>query len=198
MDTTLLYGLTHFLHVVGALGLAAAFSVEAAGLIGLRRAIGADEARLWLRTRLWVLLLGPPSIALVLLTGIYLMAAAWGPDPWILVSLVSLVGIAVIGGLLTGIPMSRLTPAVESAVGTISEELRRALRTPILVVSIMTRIATTGGIVYLMVEKPALPSSILAVLLAAAIGTAAGFFVGRRVPRSTAVRRVAPPDEPQR
>lgn len=195
---TLLYGLAHFLHVVGALGLGAAFSIEAAGVIGLRRAVDADEARLWLKTRRWVLLLGPSSIGFVLLTGIYLTVAAWGPAAWILVSLVTLVGIAAVGGVLTGIPMARLTQAVESAVGTISEELRRALRTPVLVVSLLIRIAITTGIVYLMVEKPDLLFSILTIVLAAAIGAAAGFFMGRREPLSTAIRRAAPPAEPQR
>lgn len=194
----LLYGLAHFLHVLGALGLGAAFSIEAAGLIGLRRSPGADEARLWLKTRRWVLLLGPSSIGLVLLTGIYLTVAAWGPAAWILVSLVSLVGIAVVGGVLTGIPMARIAPAVESAVGTISEELRHALRTPILVISLLIRIAITAGIVYLMVEKPDLLFSILTIFLAAAIGAAAGFLMGRGEPLSTASHRAVPPTEPQR
>ena len=56
----------HFLHVVGALGLTAGFGAEAAGLIGLRRATSAAEALLWVRSRRWVLLIGPTSIALVL------------------------------------------------------------------------------------------------------------------------------------
>ena len=81
-------GAMHFLHVVGALGLAAAFGAEAAGLLGLRRATGTDEALLWLRSRRWVLLIGPASIGLVLATGIYLTVADWGADAWILVSLV--------------------------------------------------------------------------------------------------------------
>ena len=63
----------------------------------------AGEALLWLRSRRWVFLIGPASIALVLATGIYLMVAEWGADAWILVSLVSLVALGSIGGVLTGI-----------------------------------------------------------------------------------------------
>src|SRR5215813_10110879 len=149
----------HFLHVVGALGLAAGFGAEAAGLIGLRRARNADEALLWLRSRRWVLLIGPTSIGLVLATGIYLTVAEWGADAWILVSLVSLVALAGIGGVLTGVPMARITPAVERASGPLPDELRRELRNPLLVVSFLTRVAITIGIVFLMVQKPgALPS----------------------------------------
>jgi len=107
----------HFLHVVGALGLTAAVGVEAAGLIGLRRATSADEALLRLRSRRWVLLIGPASIGLVLATGIYLTVAEWGADAWLLVSLISLVALAGIGGVLTGVPMARITSAVERASG---------------------------------------------------------------------------------
>src|SRR5215470_3402785 len=133
----------HFLHVLSALGLTAAFGAEAAGLIGMRRATSADEALLWLRSRRWVLLIGPTSIALVLATGIYLTVAEWGADAWILVSLVSLVALASIGGVLTGVPMARITSAVERASGPLPEELRRELRSPLLVVSFLTRVAIT-------------------------------------------------------
>ena len=101
-----------FLHVVSALGLTAAFGVEAAGLVGLRRATSAAQALLWLRTRRWVLLIGPGSIGLVLATGIYLTVAEWGTGAWIVVSLVSLVALASIGGVLIGVPMVRITPAI--------------------------------------------------------------------------------------
>ena len=189
------HDITLFLHVVGALGLAAAFGVEAVGLVGLRRATDADEALLWLRSRRWVLLIGPASIGLVLVTGIYLSVVEWGPDAWILVSLASLVAIAGIGGVLTGIPMARATPAVERASGPLPEELRRSLRSPLLTVSIMTRIAITVGILLLMVLKPAPLPSILTIVSAVGIGVAAGLVSGtRQPPASTIGSAVAPTD----
>jgi hypothetical protein len=191
-------GAMHFLHVVGALGLTAAFGAEALGLLGLRRATGTDEALLWLRSRRWVLLIGPASIGLVLATGIYLTVAEWGPDAWILVSLVSLVALAIIGGVLTGVPMARITPAVERASGPLPEELRRGLRSPLLTVSIMTRIAITVGIVFLMLQKPALLSSILTIVLAAGIGAAAGLASGARGPSGSAIGRAAAPTDATR
>jgi len=169
----------HFLHVVGALGLTAAFGAEAAGLIGLRRATSASEALLWLQSRRWVLLIGPASIALVLATGVYLTVAEWGADAWIMVSLISLVALAGIGGFLTGVPMARITSAVEQASGPLPEDLRRDLRSPLLTVSFLTRVAITIGIVFLMVQKPALLSSVLTVVLAAAAGAAVGLVTGR-------------------
>jgi hypothetical protein len=193
-----LYDAADFLHIVSALGLAAAFGVEAAGLVGLRRATGADEALLWLRSRRWVLLIGPASIGLVLATGIYLMVVAWGPVAWILVSLVSLVGMAGIGGVLTGIPMARVTQAVERTPGPLSEELRRSLRSPLLTVSIMTRIAITVGIVFLMVLKPALLTAILTIVLSVGIGVAAGLVSGAREPSARAIGSAVPPTDAKR
>jgi len=192
------YDAAHFLHVVGALGLTAAFGVEAVGLVGLRRATGADEALLWLRSRRWVLLIGPTSIGLVLATGIYLTVAEWGADAWILVSLASLVALAGIGGFLTGMPMARLTPAVERASGPLSEELRRGLQTPLLTISIMTRIAITVGIVLLMVLKPALLTSLLTIALAVGIGVAAGLVSGTREPSASAIGSAAAPTDGKR
>ena len=183
----------HFLHVVSALGLTAAFGAEALGLAGLRRARSADEALLWLRSRRWVLLIGPASIGLVLATGIYMTVAEWGADAWILVSLVSLVALAAIGGVLTGVPMARVTPAVERASGPLPEELRHDLRSPLLTVSLLTRIAITVGIVFLMVQKPALLISLVTIVLAAGIGVASGLISGTRAPSASATGTAAPP-----
>jgi hypothetical protein len=188
----------HFLHVLGALGMTAAFGVEAAGLVGLRRAAHAGEALLWLRSRRWVLLIGPASIGLVLATGIYLTVVEWGWHAWILVSLASLVAIAGIGGLLTGIPMARLTPPVEQASGPLSEELRHRLRSTVLTVSIMTRIAITIGIVFLMVQKPTLLICLLTITLAVGIGVAAGLLSGTRAPAASAIGTAGPPADAQR
>jgi Zn-dependent protease len=61
-----IYPWIQFLHVLGALGFAAAYAVEAAGLVGLRQSVVADEARTWFRTRRWGVRLGPASLLLVL------------------------------------------------------------------------------------------------------------------------------------
>ena len=178
---------TYFLHVVGALGIAAAFGMETTGLLGLRRATTRVEALLWLRTRRWVLLIGPVSIGLVLVTGVYLTVTEWGWAAWILVSLVGLVALATIGGILTGLPMARVTPAVERASQLLSEELRRDLRSPLLTVSITIRIAITVAIVFLMVQKPTLATSILTIVIATGIGVTAGLVPSARVSSASAI-----------
>jgi hypothetical protein len=171
----MLYYVIHFLHVVGALGMAAAYAVEAAGLIGLRRARDGVEARLWLRTRRWMLALGPPSLGLVLASGIYSIVSAWGWRGWIVASLAGLIAIAVLGGVLTGIPMARITTTLKNMVEPMPEELRRGLLAPRLTISLALRIAIMLGVVFLMVRKPdALPAA-LVMAAAAALGVAAGW-----------------------
>ena len=172
------YTLMHFLHILGGLGIAGTYAIEAVGLIGLRRAANGTDARAWVGTRRWVLILGPASIGLVLVTGIYASADRWGPTGWILVSLGSVVGLAVIGGMLTGIPMTRLKASIAGANGPLSDQMRRQIRSQMLLISLNTRIGLTVGIVSLMVWKPALPVSLTVIALAAGIGVGTGAAMG--------------------
>jgi hypothetical protein len=176
----MIYAILRYLHVLGALGLAAAFAIEAAGLVGLRRAAAAEEARAWLRTRRWVMMVGPASIGLVLATGLGALPLGWGWMAWMGVALAGQIAIAVVGGVLTGIPMSRIGPAVERIEGPLPEALQREIQGRVLVISITTRIGITGGMLWLMIAKPGLSTSLGAVAAAAALGAAAGLAIGRR------------------
>ena len=85
-------------------------------------------------------------------------------------ALASLVALAVIGGLLTGVRMARLGPAVGRASSPLSNELRSALRDPTLLTSIRVRLGIVIGIAFLMSVKPSLVISLMVIVLAAAIG----------------------------
>jgi len=138
MNTTLVYPLVLFLHILGAFGLIAALTLEAIGVRGLRGAVRTDDALMWFGiSRGLVLRLAPASLGLILVTGLYMTATAWGPKGWILVALASLVLLGVIGALGTGIQMARVGPALgQASAGPLSDHLRRALRDPILLTSL--------------------------------------------------------------
>ena len=181
MITTLLYPLALFLHILGAFGLIAAITLEAIGLRGLRRAVRSEDARMWLGiSRGLVLRLAPASLALILVTGLYMTATTWGPRGWILVALASLVLLAVVGALGTGIRMARIGPAVGRASGPLSDELKARLRDPLLVTSIRTRLALVLGIVFLMTVKPSVVASLVVIAIAGVIGVLAGQIRSRR------------------
>ncbi len=181
MNTTLLYPLALFLHILGAFGLIAAITLEAIGLRGLRRAVRSGDARMWLGiSRGLVLRLAPASLGLILVTGLYMTATTWGPRGWILVALASLVLLAVVGALGTGIRMARIGPAVGRASGPLSDELKARLRDPLLVTSIRTRLALVLGIVFLMTVKPSAVASLVVIAIAGVIGVLAGQIPSRR------------------
>jgi hypothetical protein len=185
MNTTLIYPLVLFLHILGAFGLIAALTLEAIGLRGLRRAVRTEDALMWLGiSRGLVLRLAPASLGLILVTGLYLTATTWGPKGWILVALASLVLLAVVGALGTGIRMARIGSAVGGAsAGPLSDDLRRALRDPILLTSLRTRLAIVLGVVFLMTVKPSSLASVVVIILAAAVGLLAGQLPVRRSQR---------------
>jgi len=173
MDTTLVYHLVLFLHILGAFGLIAALTFEVIGLRGLRQATQREDALMWLGLSRMVQRLVPASLGVIVLTGLYMTATSWGGRGWILVALASLVALALIGGLLTGVRMARLGPAVGRAGSQLSNELRSALRDPILLTSIRVRLALVIGIAFLMSVKPSLVISLMVIVLAAAIGLSA-------------------------
>ena len=181
MSTTLLYQLALFLHIIGALGLIAAITVEAIGLRGLRRATNRDDALMWLGiSRGIVMRLAPASLGLILVTGLYLVASAWGPRGWILVALGSLLLLGVIGAFGTGLRMARIGPALGRAQAPLSHELRRMLRDPILLTSLRVRLAMVVGVVFLMTLKPSAVASLVVIVLAIALGLLAGQIPARR------------------
>jgi hypothetical protein len=185
MNTALLYPLVLFLHILGAFGLIAAITLEAIGLRGLRRAVRTEDALIWLAiSRGLVLRLAPASLGLILVTGLYMTATTWGPRGWILVALASLVLLAVVGALGTGIRMAPIGSAVgRASAGPLSDDLRRALRDPILLTSLRTRLAIVLGVVFLMTVKPSSAASVVVIVLAAAVGLLAGQLPVRRSQR---------------
>jgi hypothetical protein len=175
MSTSLLYQLALFLHIIGGFGLIAAITVEAVGLRGLRRAAHRNDAMVWLSiSRGIVMRLAPASLGLILVTGLYMVATAWGPRGWILVALASLLLLGVIGALGTGLRMARIGPAVGRAQGPLSDELRRTIRDPILLMSLRVRLAMVLAVVFLMTVKPSAGASLVAIVLAIGLGLLAG------------------------
>jgi hypothetical protein len=180
MSGTLVYDLALFLHVLGAFGLIAAFSIEGLALRGLRRAEDRSQALSALANMRLVQRFAPGSIGTILVTGLYMMAVSWKAQGWILAALAGLVLIALVGGLLTGVRMARVGPALGRAPQALPPELQAGLRDPMLQASLRLRLALTLGIAFLMTVKPSAPASVLVLALAAAAGWLAGLALDRR------------------
>ena len=179
MSSALLYSLALFFHILAAFGLIAAITLEAVSQRGLRQAASAAAARSALRPLELVPLLGGGSAALILVTGVYMMATAWGLQGWIVVALAGLILNAVSGALLTRSRMGRLQPVL-AAGGPLSPEAQVTLRDPVLLASLRLRLAVLLGILFLMTVKPSAIVSLGIVLLAAVIGVATALIPSRR------------------
>jgi hypothetical protein len=175
-----LYPYALFLHILGAFGLIAALGIETVALRGLRGAGTAEQAHPWLGAMQVLRIMGPASIALILVMGLYLTATAWGWRGWIVSGLTGLVLVALIGGLLTGTRMVRLGPAIGRAQGPLANAERRLLRDPSLLLSSRLRITLVLGVLYLMSVKPSTLISILVLVIAVALGVVVSQMEARR------------------
>jgi hypothetical protein len=148
------YRLAVFLHIVGALGFAAALALEWAGLHFVRRAAESGSIREWAKLLRSVRLVGGPSLLAVLISGMFLTSTRWGMQGWIAAGLVGLVVIGALGGALSGRRMAAIGRAIPTGDGPIPPGLTDQLRDPVLTLSLTLRTSLALGIVYLMSAKP--------------------------------------------
>ncbi|WP_242343007.1 hypothetical protein [Anaeromyxobacter terrae] len=180
------YSILVFVHVLGGVGVYVALGIEAVALGGLRRAETPGDAGVWLRLHAVPRRLGPAAMITALASGAWMMATAWGRQPWILGAFLGMVGMAIAGGGVTGRAMRRLRAALAGESGTaLSSAFRDARGSAALTASLRVRIAIGLGILALMTVKPEAAGS--GVILAAAVvaGLAAG------IPRDARRTRLA-------
>ncbi len=177
-----LYTIALFLHVVGALLLGTALTGEGIALFHLRQATTREELQTWEGVALLGRVFGPASIVLILLPGLYMMFDSWGWVPWIAVGLFSLLVIAIIGAS-SGIRLGLLLRSAASG-SPVTHAVRVRLRAAIFVVSWFARVSIALGVVFLMTSKPQLVPALLAIAIAAAVGSATGALVARRGERA--------------
>jgi len=139
-----LYSIALFAHIIGAVLVFVLLTIEG---LGLR--FGFEYAQL---NRM----LGPVSAVLILVPGLYMMAAQWGWAGWIVTGLAAYVLIAGVGAY-TGISV-----------------MRGRMNRRTAVVSWLARIGMAIGVAFIMTVKPSLVASVTAVLVGVVLGAAAG------------------------
>ncbi len=91
------YSIALFLHIVGALALFAALGLEGVALLRLRRAATAEQVREWASVYGLLRRLGPASLGLLLLAGLYMTATTWRAQAWITTAFVSMLLLPLLG-----------------------------------------------------------------------------------------------------
>jgi len=164
-----LYQFLIFIHVLGAVALFVAIGIEAVALGRLRRAETPADARVWLGLFRLPGRVGPIAMLTALASGAWMMKVSWGYQAWIAGALAAMVGMAVIGAVVSLRRMRRLRAALHAESG-LSEALRSS---PALVTSLRLRIALGVGILALMTTKPSDHATAILVLATAVLAALA-------------------------
>lgn len=160
-----------YAHLLGAVALFIGQGIEWTASSLFRGASSTEQVRAWLR----VFKVSPPlsgiGIAVLLLSGGYLAQLSGAmKQGWIPASLLA-IGVALVLGFALILPrMNKIRKTLPSLNEPVSPELRARLTDPILLSAIRIRVLLAVGILYLMAAKIPFTPSLLALLIALAVG----------------------------
>ncbi|HEY7832782.1 MAG TPA: DUF2269 family protein [Ktedonobacterales bacterium] len=174
-----LYTLALFVHVLGVIGIFAGLGVWLFGLAALGRMQHVEQVRAiaGVVTAAGYLVVG--SLLPLGVGGFYMALTTWGlRATWIIVATVSFILLAPAGAVVIDPRVRAIGLQARAAPdGPLPAELAKRTHDPILGIGLHVYIAVLLGIVYLMTTKPALAPSIVAMVVAVAIGLASGVFL---------------------
>jgi len=174
------YSIALFFHIVGAMGFFLALGLEWTGLWQLRSALRSQEVRAWMGLLKSARRGGFASMLAVVISGVYMMATAWGPVAWLIVTVGALVVVIVLSLVLSGPRMAAIGRALATEQGAVSQTFHRVANHPLLWISIQTRVAITLGIVLLKTARPDVSGSLLIIGIAIVLGLASALPMPRR------------------
>jgi hypothetical protein len=131
--------------------------------------------------------IGPVAMVTILIAGVWMMALRWGPKPWILTALVSLLVMAILGAALTRPAMARLGAALTEEGDRLPGRFRALAGSGSLPVSLWLRLAIAVGILGLMTVKPEVFGSLGIMGAAVVVGVGAALRLSRRRTLATAL-----------
>ena len=167
-----IFSIALFLHIVGALGVSVALGLEWIGLSQIRRATVPAEIGAFLRVVQSTTRFGFISMLSTVITGIYMVLAAVGWTPWLLIVIGALVLVIVLTRALTAPRMAVIGQTLAMEKGPVSQTFQKLLNDPILWISIQTRVAIVLGIIFLKIAKPDLVGSLFTIGIAIVLGIA--------------------------
>ncbi len=152
-----------FVHVLGAMGYAAATLISLFGLLGLRRVLRVEQARPLLGMLELTGPLSGISLFLIIVAGLYLAFAVWGwRVGWTPVALGTVILLMLPIGAVMGIRRHAIAVnANELPDGPLPDSLKQRIHDPLLNSSVVMLNALLLGIILLMTIKPAFVDSLI-------------------------------------
>ncbi len=189
-----LYSTAQYLHIVGALLLFASMTMQGVALRMARRAVTLEPVRESAAIAGLTRVVGPVSVVLILVPGLYMTATSWGWVPWIIVGLAVWVVIAALGTV-AGIRLTFAGRAAAAGGDELSPEQLRRIRSPLPLATWRMSVALVLGVVLLMTIKPDTSGALLTIAVAAAAGVAASLPAWRRSRPGAAPRPATEPGQ---
>jgi hypothetical protein len=165
----MLYKIALFLHVTGALMLSAAIAIEWLCIISMRKTVAINRIKESVFIYSKVGIISNIGAFLILIPGIYMMAAVWHDATWGILGFFGLVLIGIIGGSVTGKKMKKIMKILKVE-NSSPQELGKLLKNNSLWFSIKIRTAILLGVIFLMTVKPELAGSIITMVVSIIIG----------------------------
>jgi len=160
-----------FLHLVGMVGLFIGYGLEWVASSLLRRSTNAEQARAWLSIYRLSLPISGPGLLLLILSGVYFASITESmKQGWLLASLVAVVFAFGIGFVFILPRERRLRAALPEGNTPLSEAGRASVQDPVTLTLIRVRFLLALGILYLMIAKPDLVTSLFILLGAIVVG----------------------------
>jgi hypothetical protein len=176
-----LYSLALFVHIIGAIGTFIGVSVWLFAAMALRRAQSVGQVRALTGLILPSSVVAIVSILLLGVAGFYMAITVWGERAtWIIVATISFLLLAPFGAFVIDPRLRSLGKATATLPdGPLPASLVTRARDPLVGVGLSVYLGTLLGIVFLMTNKPPALDSIIAMVVATALGLAAGLLLWR-------------------
>jgi hypothetical protein len=161
-----------FLHIAGALGFFVALGLEWTGLSQLRKAMTLEQVRAWMGIFKNVRKVGFVSMLTTVITGVYMIVRDYGREPWILVTVGSLVLVIALAQVVTAPRMAAIGRALAAEKVPLSQTFHSLTNHLLLWISLQTRVAIALGIIFLKIAKPDWGGSLITIGIAIVLGAA--------------------------
>jgi hypothetical protein len=174
------YSIALFLHIVGAVGIFVALSLEWTGLWQIRSATTPQQVGGWILILKSVRKVGFVSMLTTVVTGLYMMVTVWGSVAWIYVTLGALVLMIALAQVVTAPRMMTMGRALATERVPLSQTFHSLANHSLLWFSLQTRVAIALGIVFLKIAQPDWGGSLITIGVAIVLGLASAVPVSRR------------------
>ena len=160
-----------FLHLVGMDGLFIGYGLEWVASSLLRRSTNVEQVRAWLRIYRLSLPISGSGLLLLILSGVYFASftESW-KEGWLLASLPTIVFAFGIGFVFILRRVRVLRAVLPEGNTPLSEAGRASVQDPVILTLIRVRFLLALGILYLMIAKPDLATSLFILLGAIVVG----------------------------